>query len=60
MIASCGFFENELSQFSKEDGVTLVDSVATLGVDLRTMVKRLGAKEKTRRKKCKVGFTIFK
>ena len=33
MIASCGFLENELSQFSKE-GVTLADSVETLGVDL--------------------------
>ena len=54
MIASCGFLKNELSQFSKEEGVTLADSVETLGVDLRTRVKRLGAKEKARRKKCKV------
>ena len=46
MIASCGFLENELSQFSKEERVTLADSVGTLGVDLRTRVKRLGAKEK--------------
>ena len=52
MIASCGFLENELSQFSKE-GVTLTDSVETLGVDLRTIVKRLGAKEKARRKSAK-------
>ena len=28
----------------------LADSVETLGVDLRTRVKRLGAKEKARRK----------
>ena len=48
MIASCGFLENELSHFSKEDGVTLVDSVETLGVDMGTRVKRLGAKEKER------------
>ena len=53
MIASCGFLENELSQFSKEEGVTLAESVETLGVDLSTRVKRLGAKEKARRKKCK-------
>ena len=33
------------------EGVTLADSVKTLGVDLRTRVKRLGAKEKARRKK---------
>ena len=50
MIASCGFLENELSQVSKEGGVTLADSVETLGVDLRTRVKRLGAKEKARSK----------
>ena len=53
------FLENELSQFSKE-GVTLADSVETLGVDSRTRVKRLGAKEKARRKKCKVRFSIIK
>ena len=60
MIASCGFFENELSQFSKEEGVTLTDSVETLGVDLRTRVKKLGAKVKARRRKCKVRFSIIK
>ena len=27
MIASCGFLENELRQFSREEGVTLADSV---------------------------------
>ena len=51
MIASCGFLENELRQFSGEEGVALADSVETLGVDLRTRVKWLGAKEKARRKK---------
>ena len=60
MIASCGFLENELRQFSREEGVTLADSVETLGVDLRTKVKRLGAKEKARRKKCNVKFSIIK
>ena len=50
MIASRGFLKNELGQFSKE-GVILADSLETLGVDLRTRVKRLGAKEKARRKK---------
>ena len=48
MIASCGFLENEFRQFSREEGVTLPDSVETLGVDLRTRVKRLGAKEKSK------------
>ena len=32
----------------------------TLGVDLRTRVKRLGVKEKVRRKKSKVMFSIIK
>ena len=59
MIASCGFLENELSQFSKEEGATLADSVETLGVDLRTRVKKLGGKEKARRKKCKLRFSII-
>ena len=51
---------SELSQFSEAEGVTLADSVETLGVDLRTRVKRFGAKEKARRKKCKVRFSIIK
>ena len=60
MIASCGFLENEPSQFSEEEGVTLADSVKTLGVDLRTRVKKLEAREKARRTKCKVRFSIVK
>ena len=60
MIASCGFLEDELRQCSKEEGMTMGDSVETLGVDLRTRVKRLGAKEKARRKKCSVRFWLIK
>ena len=60
MIASCGFLEDELRQCSKEEGVTMADSVETLGVDLRTRVKNLGAKEKARRKKCKVRFSLLR
>ena len=52
MIASCGSWKTSLLQCSKEEGVTLAGSVETLGVNLRTRVKRLGAKEKARRKKC--------
>ena len=48
MIASC------------EEGVTMADSVDTLGVDLRTRVKNLGAKEQARRKKCQVIFSLIK
>ena len=61
MIASCGFLKDELRQCSKEEGVTMADSVETLGGDLRTRrVKRLGAKEKARRKECQVRFSLFK
>ena len=56
MIASCGFLEDDLRQCSKEEGVTMEDSVETLGMDSGKRVKRLGAKEKSRRKKCKVTF----
>ena len=58
MIASCGFLEEELRRCSTEEGVTMADSVETLDVDLRTGVKNLGAKEKARRKKCKVRFSL--
>ena len=40
--------------------MTLDDSVETLGVDLRTRVESLEAKEKARRKKCKVRFPLMK
>ena len=51
MIASCRLLEDELLQCSREDGVTVANSMETLGVDLRTRVKGMGAKEKARRKK---------
>ena len=38
----------------------MADSVDTMGVELRTRVKRLGAKEQVIRKKCKVRFSIIK
>ena len=60
MIASCGFLEDELRRCSKEEGVTMADSAETLDVDLRTRIKKLGAKEDARRKKCKMRFSIFK
>ena len=37
----------------------MAHSVETLGVDLRTGVKRLGAKEKQRRVRCKVRFSLI-
>ena len=53
MIVSCGFLEEELRQCSKEEGVTMADSVETLGFDSRTRVENMGAKATARRKKCK-------
>ena len=49
MIASCGFLESELSQFSKEEGVTLADSVETLGVDLRGRERKKKREEESAR-----------
>ena len=52
MIASCGFLEAELRQYSKVEGVTMAGSVETLGVDLRKNKsqevgsRRAGKKEK--------------
>ena len=48
MIASCGFLENQLRPFSTEEGVTLADSVETLGVDLRTRRKKAGSERKSK------------
>ena len=59
MIASCGFLEDELRQCSKEEGVMIADSVETLGVDLRSRFRSLGAKEKARRRKFKVRFSLI-
>ena len=38
----------------------MADSVETLGVDLRTRVKKLGAKEKERRRMCRMRFSTIK
>ena len=59
MIASCGYLERNLRECSKEERVILAGSVETLGVDLRTKMKRLGSKEKARRKKCRVRFLLI-
>ena len=48
IIASCGFLENEWRQLSREEGVALADSVETLGVDLRTRVKKAVSKRKSK------------
>ena len=49
----CGFLKSELSQSNKEEGVNLLGCLETLGVELRTRVKNLGAKEKARKKRAR-------
>ena len=44
----------------QEEGVALETSVENLGVDLRMSTKQLGAKEKPRRKKCDVRFSLIR
>ena len=39
MIASCDYLEDELRQYSNEEGVTMTGSGETLEVDLRTQIK---------------------
>ena len=46
MIASCGFLEDELRQCSKEEGVTMADSVETLGVIFRARSRDCEGKQK--------------
>ena len=48
MIASCGFLENELRQFSREGGVTLADCVETLGVDFENKSENAESKRKSK------------
>ena len=47
MIASCRFLEDALRQYSKEEGVTMADSVETLG-RLENKSQELGSKIKKR------------
>ena len=45
---------------SKREGVVLAESVGALKVDLKSQTKQLGAKEKARRKKCHVRFSLIR
>ena len=47
-----------VTKTAEEKELVLQKSVETLGVDLRTRTKQLGAKGKARRKKCVVSFSI--
>ena len=49
VITSCGYLKERFRKCS-EKGVVMATSVETLGLDLRTRTKQVGAKEKARRK----------
>ena len=49
-----------VNSVEKRERVTMADIVDSLCVDLRTRVKKLVAKEKARRKKCRVRFSLIK
>ena len=57
-ITFCEYLEERFQECSKKKGVVSATGVETLGVYLRTRTKQLGAKEKTRRKKCNVRFSL--
>ena len=50
----------KLRECSTKEGVESARSVETPGVDLRTRAKQLGAKEKERRNKCDVRFSLIR
>ena len=56
-VTSCKYLEERFQECSKKEEV-LATKVETLGVDLRTRTKQLVAKEKARRRKCDVRFSL--
>ena len=57
LVKSCRYLEESFQDWSEKRMVTTT-SVESLGVDLGTKTKQLGTKEKTRRKKCEVRFSL--
>ena len=51
-------FSRRYQECSEREGIGLASSVETLGGDLRTRTKQLGAKEKAGRNRCNVRFSI--
>ena len=56
VIAPRSYLEDKFPECS--NGVGHTNSVETVGVDLRTATKQLGAKEMARRKRCDVRFSM--
>ena len=50
MIASCGYLEEKLQECSKEEGVTVADSVETLGGGLEDQSQEVRSKRKSEKK----------
>ena len=50
VIAACGYVGQKFQECSNREGAGFANSAETLGVDLRTRTRQLGAKEKARRK----------
>ena len=59
MIASCGFLEEELRQFSREEGVTWAASVETLGVAPTKRLKRRRQMAAAAGKKSTTALSLF-
>ena len=47
MIASCGFLEDELRQFSGEEGATIADPVESLGRRPNNESQKVGSERKS-------------
>ena len=59
MTASCGFLEDEVRQCSKEEGVTVTDSVENTWSAFENESQEVGSSRKNE-KKCKVSFSLIK
>ena len=60
VITSCRHLEERFQECTKKGGVAMATSVETPGVDLTTRTKQLGSKEKSRRTKCEVRFSLIR
>ena len=59
-ITPSKYLEEKLQDCSRKEGSALETTVGTLGADLGTRTKQLGAKEKARRKQCYVRFSLIR
>ena len=50
MIASCGFLEDELRQYSKEEGVTMADKCGNAASRLENQSQEFGSERNSEKK----------